>query len=83
MSGLCGTRRLPLLTFDRGALAQLAEHRLCKAGVRGSSPLGSTFNASHQAERKTWIVRTTSGPSQVGSHLAAAGFNTSPTTPRS
>ena len=25
-----------------GAVAQLAEHRLCKAGVRGSIPLGST-----------------------------------------
>ena len=25
-----------------GAVAQLGEHRLCKAGVRGSSPLGST-----------------------------------------
>src|SRR5689334_4853464 len=26
-----------------GAVAQLAEHRLCKAGVRGSIPLGSTL----------------------------------------
>jgi hypothetical protein len=26
----------------RGALAQLAEHWLCKPGVRGSNPLGST-----------------------------------------
>ncbi len=26
-----------------GAIAQLVEHCLCKAGVRGSSPLGSTF----------------------------------------
>jgi hypothetical protein len=45
MSGRCGTRRPLRLTCDRfapGALAQLAEHRLCKAGVRGSSPLGST-----------------------------------------
>lgn len=25
-----------------GALAQLVEHRLCKPGVRGSNPLGST-----------------------------------------
>jgi hypothetical protein len=47
MSGRCGTRRLPPPTSGKfcevpGALAQLAEHRLCKAGVRGSSPLGST-----------------------------------------
>ena len=25
-----------------GAVAQLAEHRFCKAGVRGSNPLSST-----------------------------------------
>jgi hypothetical protein len=30
-----------------GALAQLAEHRLCKAGVTGSSPVGSTSKNIH------------------------------------
>ena len=29
-----------------GDVAQLGEHRLCKAGVRGSSPLISTKNFS-------------------------------------
>jgi hypothetical protein len=28
---------------DRGAMAQLVAHLLCKQGVRGSSPLGSTY----------------------------------------
>ena len=28
---------------DRGAMAQLVAHLLCKQGVRGSSPLGSTI----------------------------------------
>ena len=28
--------------FEDGDVAQLGEHRLCKAGVRGSSPLVST-----------------------------------------
>jgi hypothetical protein len=37
---------------DPGALAQLVAHLLCKQGVRGSSPLGSTT--------------TTSGPSLMG-----------------
>src|SRR3954469_2652617 len=33
----------PLVAIARhGALAQLAEHWLCKPGVRGSNPLGST-----------------------------------------
>jgi hypothetical protein len=27
----------------RGAMAQLVAHLLCKQGVRGSSPLGSTY----------------------------------------
>jgi hypothetical protein len=31
-----------------GAIAQLAEHRLCKAGVRGSSPRGSTHKTARQ-----------------------------------
>ena len=29
---------------SRGVVAQLGEHRLCKPGVRGSSPLSSTSN---------------------------------------
>ena len=28
---------------DHGAMAQLVAHLLCKQGVRGSSPLGSTY----------------------------------------
>ena len=32
--------------FEDGDVAQLGEHRLCKAGVRGSSPLVSTRPAS-------------------------------------
>ena len=32
----------PLPGSDPGALAQLVAHLLCKQGVRGSSPLGST-----------------------------------------
>jgi hypothetical protein len=28
---------------DHGAMAQLVAHLLCKQGVRGSSPLGSTL----------------------------------------
>ena len=28
---------------DLGAMAQLVAHLLCKQGVRGSSPLGSTL----------------------------------------
>ena len=34
----------------RGDVAQVVEHRLCKAGVRGSSPLVST----HQRPRNPW-----------------------------
>jgi hypothetical protein len=30
--------------IDRGAMAQLVAHLLCKQGVRGSSPLGSTIS---------------------------------------
>jgi hypothetical protein len=30
-----------------GAVAQLAEHRFCKAGVRGSNPLSSTQENPH------------------------------------
>ena len=30
-------------SFKNGDVAQLGEHRLCKAGVRGSSPLVSTI----------------------------------------
>ena len=29
--------------IDHGAMAQLVAHLLCKQGVRGSSPLGSTI----------------------------------------
>ena len=31
-----------LSSFSHGAIAQLGEHRLCKPGVAGSSPAGST-----------------------------------------
>ncbi len=33
-----------------GALAQLVAHLLCKQGVRGSSPLGSTNGSAPSAE---------------------------------
>jgi hypothetical protein len=32
---------------DHGAMAQLVAHLLCKQGVRGSSPLGSTPSQVH------------------------------------
>ena len=31
--------------YELGAVAQLGEHRLCTAGVRGSNPLSSTSNS--------------------------------------
>src|SRR5689334_1465930 len=37
-----GTAALMRCRENHGALAQLGEHRLCKAGVKGSSPLRST-----------------------------------------
>jgi hypothetical protein len=40
------TRALSTLTradSDHGAMAQQVAHLLCKQGVRGSSPLGSTY----------------------------------------
>ena len=37
-------------TIPPGAVAQLGEHRLCKPGVRGSSPLGSTFSILSSGE---------------------------------
>jgi hypothetical protein len=49
-----------------GAMAQLAAHLLCKQGVRGSSPLGSThIPAGHRPEdpeqlpRSRWISART------------------------
>ncbi len=47
-----------------GALAQLAEHCLCKAGVRGSIPLGSTSEAHAHEEHEPfslWSVDQLSG----------------------
>ena len=32
---------------DRGAMAQQVAHLLCKQGVRGSSPLGSTLGSTY------------------------------------
>ena len=55
------TGKLDAPTGQRGALAQLVEHRLCKPGVRGSNPLGST---SKNAPIQTLDggVRAISGP---------------------
>jgi hypothetical protein len=36
----------------RGAMAQLVAHLLCKQGVRGSSPLGSTLVSGTFASRR-------------------------------
>ena len=52
----------------RGALAQLVERRLCKRGVRGSSPLCSTPLAS-PANVSSWRSRTTTPTrSSMSSH---------------
>lgn len=40
-----------------GALAQLVEHRLCKPGVRGSNPLGSTYSKAQVGRQvPTWAL---------------------------
>ena len=49
---------LPLLPY--GALAQLVEHLLCKQGVNGSNPLGST-TSQHFPEMKTTVSAGNSG----------------------
>src|SRR6478752_8013522 len=45
------------LTLPPGALAQLVAHLLCKQGVRGSSPLGSTLLAAHPPYGTVMISR--------------------------
>ena len=47
---------LPLLLDRGGDVAQLGEHRLCKPGVGGSSPLVSTDLT--QADPRTWHCPT-------------------------
>src|SRR4051794_24290761 len=44
---LSGGDGLTILTDPIGAVAQLGEHRVCNAGVGGSSPLGSSSKGEH------------------------------------
>ena len=41
-----------------GALAQLGEHLLCKQGVIGSIPIGSTILSDQMMVVESWLART-------------------------
>ena len=41
-----------------GALAQLGEHLLCKQGVIGSIPIGSTKLSDQMMVVESWLART-------------------------
>ena len=59
---MCGTRQ-PVRSSGAptGDVAQLAEHCLCKAGVRGSIPLVSTHGRAVLAESASFAFRVSSG----------------------
>ena len=48
-----------------GGVAQLAEHRVCNAGVRGSNPLASTKFSSDLEGAKIFARRATEKASEV------------------
>ena len=50
-----GTQKSETLCEERGGVAQLGEHLLCKQGVRGSIPLISTKSA--RADNKSGVER--------------------------
>ena len=65
-----GARRRPTVPVDRpdhpGDVAQLAEHRLCKAGVRGSIPLVSTVRLT--LEKRQPVTESSPGESAPAEH---------------
>jgi hypothetical protein len=54
-----------------GAVAQLGEHLLCKQGVAGSNPVGSTRAGPGSAGSRNWdAVGASEGLSPVGRPLS-------------